>query len=63
MKNFDRLFNRHLAKLLDNLKPLNIPKIQEYEIKRAWRFLQDDIKKQVLQVKTGEYNKNGKTNE
>ena len=39
----DRLVNRHIAKLLSRLKPLNIPEIAESEIKREMRFLGDDI--------------------
>lgn len=42
-KEKDRIVNRHIAKILSRLSPLNIPEIAETEIKRQMRFLADDI--------------------
>lgn len=38
-----RIVNRHIAKLLDRLKPLKIPEIAESEIKRQIWFLAEDL--------------------
>lgn len=42
-KEKERIVNRHIAKILSRLNPLNIPEIAETEIKRQMRFLGDDI--------------------
>jgi hypothetical protein len=42
-QDISRITNRHIAKLLSRLKPLNIPEIAESEIIRQMWFLTDDI--------------------
>lgn len=39
----ERITNRHIAKLLSRLQPLNIPEIATAEIKRQMWFLSADL--------------------
>lgn len=39
----EKITNRHIARLLDRLKPLSMPEIAESEIKRQMWFLSEDI--------------------
>ena len=39
----EKITNRHIARLLDRLKPLSLPEIAESEIKRQMWFLSEDI--------------------
>ena len=41
--NKDKITNRHIAKLLDRLKPLRIEDIAKSEIIRQMHFLKDDL--------------------
>ena len=41
----ERLTNRNIARLLTRLKPFNLPDIAQDDIKRAFWFLSNDLKK------------------
>jgi hypothetical protein len=47
-KDIVRLTNRHIAKLLDCLTPVNIPEIAISEIKKRFWYLAEDFDEQVL---------------
>jgi hypothetical protein len=47
-KDIVRLTNRHIAKLLDCLTPVNIPEIAISEIKKRFWYLAEDFNEQVL---------------
>ena len=47
-KDIVRLTNRHIAKLLDCLTPVNIPEIAISEIKKRFWYLAEDFEEQVL---------------
>ena len=47
-KDIVRLTNRHIAKLLDCLTPVNIPEIARSEIKKRFWYLAEDFEEQVL---------------
>jgi len=52
-----RLTSRYIARTIDNLSPLSVA--QQNEIKRQFRFFQDDILTRIQEVKnekTGEKN-------
>jgi len=43
-KQIDQIINRQIARLLDHLKPLNIPPIAEDAIKKYFNYANIDIK-------------------
>lgn len=47
-KERERITNRHIAKLFDNLSVLQIPEIALNEIKREFWFLSNDLKDMYL---------------
>jgi hypothetical protein len=59
VKEKERITNRHIAKLLYRLTPLNIPEIAQEEIKRQMWFLSEDI---INMCKNGECENESKKN-
>lgn len=57
VETIDSLTSRHIAKLLTRLGDTIAP-VVESEIKRQFRFLADDIKKQVLHKEISDEGRN-----
>ena len=61
-KDIVRLTNRHIAKLLDCLTPVNIPEIAISEIKKRFWYLAEDFNEQVLNKEQEDEGKKQPTN-